>query len=203
MNQIIAGHLKERIATLPFIDKLGGLVQTVEVVNRTQTSEIRMRFPVPCELATEDCNNPATYEVLAPDSSKASVIFFEDNGIILDSQDQRYQTWKGQLRLVAWLNTSRYAGSGCDVKALMVQALASRLNGSNNQNVGSIIGLQAKVTAELPKESSIFSNYTFSLYRTQYLFYPYDYFALRIETTFRTVNGCSDQLEIIPPNDCN
>lgn len=83
MQKELASVLKVKLLTLPFIDLLAGLAQTLTTTDQDETNSttIQKRRPVAYDAhnGNADCFGRET--ALIPDSSRKSIIYFEDFGI--------------------------------------------------------------------------------------------------------------------------
>lgn len=207
MNHEIANILKGLLVDLDFVDKISGLVQTVymDVLDENKT-RVQKSFPVSCDATYEDCIDGA-YLDLCPDSSKKSVLYFEDGGVAFIDQKGKFKNYRSILRLICWLNVAKIKAEECDVSTVC------SMNGSAIKSIicmfpkipidlGDIRRFYPEVVNEVIRDNSIFSKYTYNEKQTQYLMHPYDYFALTIETTFSICTAdCSVSTnQVLPEN---
>ena len=98
-----------------FIDRYGGLVETLEVkevIDPANPSKTQIqKFPISCYVDQSECNDPESkYRDLVPDETKASILYFEELNPMrfegLRSEVNRayvnWQQWRGKARLVVW-----------------------------------------------------------------------------------------------------
>lgn len=187
------GNIIKSYLTLPFIDKLGGVVR---VITKTETDSsgrsIRKSFPVDCDVTNDDCL-AGRYIDLVPNSKYMSVVYFEDEGVSIVDQNIRDFTFEASLKLVAWLNLKKLGKTACSNSALaylsILKALPTRYF---NQTINGVPYSRILITpsGQDIKSPQIFSKYSYEEEKTQYLVYPYDYFAMDINVKFTVSKSC-------------
>lgn len=196
MNEKIANILKSQIDELPFIDKIAGLVRPVKMqVPGKDNAPILKVFPVSTDITNEDCIS-GSYKDLIPNSKYKSIFYFEDNGCTLIARERRWVSFNSRLTLVGWLNLSvlmncgNYTGS--------TEVILSILNALPENTISDDIYREIRITAlsEVVKSNAIFNRYTYDEVTTQYLLYPFDFFALNMSIDFRVNLACVEQFEL-------
>lgn len=193
MNQAIADIIKSHIEGLDFVDKIAGLVRTLTFDIVTKDSEgknvpVQKSFPVACCVTADDCKNGA-YNELMPNSQYKTVIYFEDMGVTAGDIEGRYSYFTSNVRLVCWINAAKIlgdtckTGTACTLSAHFISEIIRALP-EFKQHHNPFNMVLSKVTSQEVSSPSIFSQYTYDEKHTQYLMYPYDYFALDIQTEF-------------------
>lgn len=193
MNAKIADLIKAQIETLNFVDKIAGVVKPVTYTDKEGNEKT---FPV--AVGGETPCNPGDYTDLVPDSKKISIIYFEDGGIDVINAGCNYVDCEATLKLVCWCNLARINADYRDAQALkirIIQAIPKRL--ANSDWATKILVLFA---GEETKGKDIFSQYSYSEPDSQYLMYPYDYFALnyRIRYSIPMDTSCISEVVINP-----
>ena len=185
MNQAIANILKGYLEHCgDFVDKIAGLVQTVTI----SIDDVKKSFPVACTFTAEDCKN-GVYNDLALDSKYKTIIYFEDGGVTHNGSQGNFVCYTSRLRLVCWINTLKYkadwCGSGvpCTVSAEIIKKILCCLP-TFPEEITPYVRVMPVIVSEEIRSNSIFSKYSYNELQTQYLMYPYDFFALNIETDF-------------------
>lgn len=189
MNQAIADIIKGQIEGLDFVDKIAGLVSTVylDVTDKNNTL-VQKSFPVACCVSADDCKQGA-YNDLMPNSQYKTVIYFEDGGVSFDKYESHWKYYTSKLRLVCWINVARIlgdtckSGSVCTLSAHLITEIIRELP-EFPVNDTPFHRLYFEIVNQAVRDNSIFGKYTFDEKHIQYLMYPYDYFALDIETHF-------------------
>lgn len=196
MNAHIANLILQRIvdADLPWLDKYAGLTRTVERKDGT----VNVRVPVSC--GVEDplhCGTDTLLE-LSPDEQYASILFIEG-----DPMPRRQDTrgmgvrYISSLRVVVWMNCTKLGG-GCDCGAQASMNLIAAIEKGNRSSYATSLfrGIRHTVVGGETRGAAVFSNYTFDAANSQYLNYPFDAFAIDVETEFAMTPGCEEQLAL-------
>lgn len=204
MNTGIANILVDKISTLNFVDKIAGVVRPmikVDVIDNedgeTQTI-VRKVFPVACNVTARQCEEEDMYTDLVPDDKYRTIIYFEDRGSTFKERNRDRMTFISSLRLVCWMNLKHFDTSECSIDAPIIAKIISEFpqiyfNDGNYQNILIEVG---KV---VPKTQDIFGFYTYREETSQYLLYPYDYFALDLNVMFSINKNCIDTIAIKTP----
>lgn len=217
LNKLITEIVDPLLTTLSpnWIDKYGGLVQTLEVkkvadINNLKKTHIQ-KYPISCNVDQTECNDPTSkYADLVPDESKASIVYWEELSPMqfvgnVSRGSQLYknkQQWKGKGRLVVWLNAAKLGvgdGNGnysCDWYFPFLDQLTQLLTTEGNKMGGAFDGGLYKIQPVkiVPKDLAVFNKYTYDRY-TNFSRYPYDYFAIDFEFTMQY---CVGKNSVIP-----
>ena len=185
MNQYIAEILKCRIENMSFVDKVAGLVMPV-TANIDGGLKI---FPVAANSNHNDCIT-GQYNDLMPNSRYKSVMYFEDLGIEFGTRNGDIQEFRSRLKLVAWLNLARIMDENCPDSG-SICAVLETINALNQkiQNYAPVLSLAVDIN-QVTRDKSIFSEYTYDEKYSQYLFYPYDFFAITITVRGKINYAC-------------
>src|SRR4030042_735424 len=190
MNHKIANILKGYVETLTWTDKIAGLVQTANVTEKSGDSKVTKSYPISCDLTEDECKK-GHYQDLAPDSTKRSVVYFEDRGgVSFDRREGNRLHYKASLRLVAWLNLKLLKGDicgtskeNCGVSGDYVIDVIKILP-AIPFDAGNFHGIYVHPPSQVERSVDIFGRYTYHEESTQYLMYPFDYFALDFDIGF-------------------
>lgn len=186
MNNKIAGLFKTYLETLPWSDKVAGLVQTANIRVKKDDSAVEKSYPVSCDVTAEDCIK-GEYHALTPDSKKKSVLYFEDKGVSFVERMGARLKFQSSLRLVGWLNL-KLINNDCDPEGCgtagdyvidVIQVLPT-----TPIQTADFISIFVSGISEAERSVDIFSKYTYNENATQYLLHPYSFFALDLEITF-------------------
>lgn len=185
MNQYIAEILKCRIENMSFADKVAGLVMPV-TANIDGGVKI---FPVAANSKHNDCI-AGQYNDLMPNSRYKSVMYFEDLGIEFGTRTGDIQEFRSRLKLVAWLNLSKIMDENCpDSGAICAVLEAVNALSQKMQNYAPVLSLAVDIN-QVTRDKNIFSEYTYDEKYSQYLFYPYDFFAITITVRAKINYAC-------------
>lgn len=206
MNVEIAEIFKNSLAGKWYVDKLAGLVKRIEKVETytdtvdgvESTFRVGKSFPAYCQLSTDECET-GDYTDLVPNDTRASIIYFEDGGsVMIDHKAGKYQ-YESTLRIVCWLNLKRFNAPGCSLSQYIVPQLIHALP-KGPFNDGDFLTIQLVTASEQPKDANIFAKYTYDEPKTQYMMYPFDFFAIDIRVRFWTSRACFTEFEQITPS---
>ena len=193
MNQSIANIIRGHIEDLDFIDKIAGLT----AVTSFMIDEAEKTFPVACCVSADDCKDGA-YNDLMPNSQYETVIYFEDNGVTFEKMEGTRKFYISNVRLVCWINAAKILGdycqdgTACTLSAHLIAEIIRALP-QFPENHAPFDHVYSEVTGQVVRSNSIFSAYTYDEKHSQYLMYPYDYFALDIQTKFAI---CLDSTDV-------
>ncbi len=203
----IANCLGKKIKALPFIERYGGLVRTVEktiTVDPTIGLTKKIRFPVSCN-ADPSCFQQEMYQPIVPNSAYKSIFYFEGGKIqpIGRSGTKLSQMkYRAVLRLVGWVNLAKLGLANCDDLGKVIKCVLN----------GDILGTckvsdSTKATVGMPticeSDPSIFSKYSYYDSIIQNLIYPYGYFALDFPIEISINAPCiEDECDFGEPINC-
>lgn len=190
MNSRIASILKDRIAEFSYVDKVAGLVRTIEYERAGEKIKIPVASDVEDALACDD----STLRDMVPDSSYQAIVYFEDRGFVPIRSRTRGLSYQSRLRLVCWVNTAKF-NSDPDAAAKIEQQFHLAMS-SGTYNFGPFAGVRHSVEGVAQRGHSIFSAYTYPDSARQYLLPPFDAFAIDVLTTLRVLRGCEDQVTV-------
>ncbi len=189
MNHAIATILNTYLSTLPFADRVAGVVKPITFFTGTADKPTKKTIPVDCGVSQPDCIG-GKYTDLVPNSKYKSIIYWEDNGVKLNtSENQRDFNFTSSLRLITWINLKKVGKTDCNVSALAVTNILNTLP-TGYFNNGIYTRIRVVVGQEIIKNNSIFSKYTYDEAVTQFLMFPFDYFALDINVNFTILKNC-------------
>ncbi|WP_437918585.1 hypothetical protein [Sphingobacterium sp. LRF_L2] len=181
MNVLIAKIIKDRLSTLPYFDRVAGLVQTI-TKEANDTGKI-VKFPVEVNVG-----ELKALDAMVPDDQIKGLFYLEDGGIKSDGNND----WTSDLTLVCWFCPKKIAK---EVDAVSANALAD-ITGALKSfiNESPVSRLKVNVASIPARDAAIFSKYNYSETQTQYLMPPYDFFALKLKCSFRLNSDCLEPL---------
>jgi hypothetical protein len=203
MSTGIAELLRARIAAaLPdLVDKTAGMVRAVPRPVKEGNRTVDKRFPIACSVVDPLSCSDAIVRDLVPDGRYRSILYFEDMGGVRRGIPNRLTgtEYSVRLRLVVWVNLNKL-GDVCTSGDEFQRNIMAVLD-SERYNSDIYKAIVHRVTNIVTKDRSIFSKYNYDELNSQYLNYPYDYFALDIETSYRLLPGCEEPLTPVD-DDC-
>jgi hypothetical protein len=203
MNKALSLVLLSALGDLPYIDKKTGVVQVV-LRPITENGETAYRkIPVSTLATSQECEAPEHSGVdMIPDSQYKGMLYFEDRGSGVGARRASAQQYQSDLRLVCWLNTERISGepdmtlSGKAINQI-IGILTKRI-----PVVSPFLNINVVVTRIPEQSANIFSPYDYPEGRTQYLFSPYDFFAIDLRVSFDLAKNCSPDIIPVTPTLC-
>ena len=199
MNQTVANIIKGYIedCRCSFVDKIAGLTSVVYMnVLDEAGNKVQKSYPVSCDVTADDCKS-GLYNDLTPDSKYKTIIYFEDGGVSFNSRQGNFICYTSNLKLICWINIPKLYdevcpdGEPCTASAGIIKKILCCLP-EFPAYANPFSRFYPVVTSQEIRSNSIFSKYTYNELQTQYLMYPYDYFALNIQTTFCVCMDCTD-----------
>lgn len=192
MNRDIAEILKDKLLTAAYAERLAGLTRTVTVSGRDSSGrQVKRRIPMGCSVVNPENCPPS--QLIVPDNSLSSLVWFEDLGVIMLREEGRSYAFASSLKLIVWLNLNRYEHDCSITSAVSMDVIRRLMTGYENQpNYQSI---RVNKISQLPKEISVFAAYDFEN-KNLYSMYPYDYIAFKIETEFAVNKNCLKSIQI-------
>jgi len=201
MNYAIATILGSYIDNLNFVERLASVVRPMTFFTGSEQNTIKKVYPIDCSASHKDCVT-GKYTDLVPNSRYKSIHYFEDGGVAPVNTTQRDWRFRSSLRLVGWINLKKLGKTDCSVSAQAVLQLINALP-SGRFNSGEYKNIQITSIAEAPKSSAIFSKYTYDEAVTQYLMFPFDYYALDLTVEFTISKSCINDFDLGTPTECD
>lgn len=202
MNKDLAFILKNRIASLPFIDVLAGLVQTLETNLVGDSLNKVIKFPMSTDTQGAD-NCIGREKDLQPDSKKKSITYFEDFGTDIVSSRGGVTQFSSKLRLVCWLNKNLLTGDKyAEISGICIASTIAKLTPPNPLNMGIFTGLILKPTRVPQQGIDLFSRYTYYQKDRQFLLPPFEAFAIDLTCTYRVSSSCLSEINFTNENNC-
>jgi hypothetical protein len=189
LKHLIDTLLSPEIEALPYVDRYGGLVQTMHmVVDNGTENGVKKRYPVACDVTSRDCTNTGIYQDLIPNDSRKSVVYWEEitplrNKGTTRTNDFYTKKFVGTARLVFWANLSQLGIDNCNDLFFAIPQLEKIITKKGKILVGDYEGFQFWIQSlgEAPKNiETIFGKYDYPK-TVQYYLYPNDYFAIDVQ----------------------
>jgi hypothetical protein len=198
MNIEIAEILKGYLTGASFVDKLAGLVQTMRIgITDDKGARVETIYPVSCLYTFDECKT-GKYAELVPNSKYSSILYFEDNGITFGDKVGRWQDVESKLKLVCWANMKKLNKADYNSANMIAEILYLFPDMPIQTTV--FKNLSIRVTGQDIRNSAIFGKYRYNEPLTQYLMYPFDYFALNISVSYKIIPKCYEPNDNPAPN---
>lgn len=191
MNSKIAEILKDQISSLTWVDKIVGLVKPITYTDKAGTKKT---IPIYYRDDPTLCDS-GDYTDLVPDSSKMSIIYFEDGGTDVANAGCMFTDCISSLKLVCWCNLKLINPALSSALSLKLQVI----NTIPNQIANTDWVTKIQVSLESDDVGSPFTKYTYDEQK-QFLMWPYDYFSLNYKVRYSIPRNaeCFDDITLNP-----
>lgn len=203
MNYSIATIFNTYLDDLSFFERLAAVVRPMTFFTGAEGSAVKKIYPIDCSTSYKDCVAASKkYTDLVPNSKYKSIHYFEDGGVSqINNNGRKDWRFESKLRLVGWINLKKLGKTDCSISAKAILQIINALP-SDRFNSGEYMNIQITSISEAPKSSAIFSKYTYDEAVTQYLMFPFDYYALDITTQFTISKSCIEAFELGTETEC-
>lgn len=206
MNKYLSLVLMTRLLNLPYIQKYGGIVQTIQKVIPVAGSDkpVIKRIPISAvHEAPANCQDltTATSIQFIPESKLKGMLYFEDGGSVMDTTKRHTGLvfWRSRMRLIVWMNQKLISETyNIELAAMAMNEMITLLC-TNPVNMDVFKSLQVKVASVPSATSALFSEYDYDEKETQFLMPPYDFFGIDLDVYFGIPKGC--RVPVVPNPD--
>lgn len=193
MVNLIVNEIVDSLTGLPFLDKITGLVKPVAVSDATGNVKT---FPVALNLNISECNDSELLDYV-PDSTKTSIIYFEDRGVTYNGCDSDGLQFTANFLLVCWFNY-KLIDPALTNTSLIAANVLKYLPLGNMGNISPLIGVYLELNGQEPNDGGVFNKYSYKEEVSQYITYPYDYVAFSLRADFKVKPDCINDIEMNP-----
>lgn len=185
VDQIVTGLKLD----LSFVDKITGIVKpaSVDVGGVTKT------FPIAYNTDPTTCDDSQLLDYV-PDSSKISIIYFEDRGTSMTRMGNQSVYFTSNFTLICWYNYKRLTPNMTN-PSLIVGNIIKYLPLVMG-NISPLIGVVLSVTGQQDNTGGVFSKYTYIEDQSQFITYPYGYLALDLQAEYSVRKECFEEIGI-------
>lgn len=199
MTKELAFIMRNKLANIPFLDVVAGIVQPVIDVKMNQDNNLAIAKKMPVSYDVTGKGTAYGMErQLVPDQSKKSILYFEDFGSTTDTTARaRTLAFITNIRLVFWMNKincgfDKYA----DISAFCINSILERLILPSGINQSGITRLFISNPRILIQDSSVFSRYNYTEEVVQYLRPPFEFFAIDLTCKYTVHGSCLGGLRV-------
>lgn len=195
MQKELANVLRLKLTPLPFVDVLAGIAQ---VLTTTDTADegttVIKRQPVTYDVNINQVDCSGKEYLLTFDSSKKSIIYFEDFGIMPSgTKPGGLVGYISSLRLICWLNRANLVGDSYkEISGIAQASIISMLTHKGPENTGMFTRLNVEVAKIQPQDAGLFGKYTIDETQRQYLRPPFEFFGIDLTSKFFVSPKCID-----------
>lgn len=197
MVKELCAILKGRVADLPFLETIAGLVQPVMDVRYAGTNQdikIVKKMPVSYDFVDGKDEILGMERQLVPDQGRKGMLYFEDFGTVPDTGRDvpaNKIALITKVRVVCWMNKNamvNYAYN--EITAVTAAAVINKLCTGNATSSNGIVRLMVSLSAMPIQDINIFSRYNYHEAELQFLRPPFEYFALDLNCKYRIEPRC-------------
>lgn len=193
MVNLIVNEIVDSLAALPFVDKITGIVKRATVSD--QLGNIKT-FPVALNLDVSQCSDSELLDYV-PDSTKTSIIYFEDRGVSFNGCDSSGLQFTANFLLVCWFNYLKINPTLTNTSQIVANII-KYLPLGNMGNISPISAVYLEIGSQEPNTGAIFSPYSYKEEVSQYITYPYDYVALNLRADYKLRVDCVEDITLDP-----
>lgn len=191
MNHALSTILKTNLYGLPFIDLLCGMVQTLTIDEPVDEgfAVVQKKMPVTFDHNDTAC---AGKEILpVPDSSRKSIIYFEDFGVRVIGKEQGLSKFQSSLRLICWMNRAKLVGDHYkEISSRVMASVVQQIANKNPFSSGIFIKTSVRVANIPPQDAALFGRYTYKEQDRQYLRPPFEFFGIDFQIDYLANAKC-------------
>lgn len=192
MNKELSSILRDKLASLPFVDVLAGMAQTLTTTDMDEANVVKITKRQPVSYDVIGVDTCFGREIsLVPDSHRKSMIYFEDYGISVTGRIRGMTGYNSALRLIFWMNKANLVGNAYqEVSGPIMATIIDTLVGHNPENIGIFKRLTIAVTRIPPQDAALFSRYTYTEQDRQYLRPPFEFFGIDFACKYQVPEKC-------------
>ncbi|MCX6328202.1 MAG: hypothetical protein NTZ85_01625 [Bacteroidia bacterium] len=144
-------------------------------------------YPVVYNQVRDVCDT-SDYLDAVPNSSKKSIVYFEDWGTVLKDESPDWKEFITQVRLICWFNYQKT--NHAEIFDTLFMAHVMHEIPFQIPSLTYIHNIRFNLFRIPEKSPNLFSRYTYKEEESQYLMYPYDYFGLDYHVIYRVNLDC-------------
>lgn len=194
----IAALLRDEISDLNFVEVAAGLAKPVTIRVDASDEDVSMIDKV-IPMAYNDlgivCDEGDLY-ALVPDTSKMSIVWWEDNGIDLTNEDTYYYHAQANLICVGWWNLPLIDKSLTDPSLLVANLIAEVPE--KLASVDYLSQIRVAFAGESVSGPEVLSKYNFDDPENQFATFPYAVTGINFAVNFAFGKNCVDSVVLNP-----
>jgi len=180
----------QKLSSIPYLDKISGIAKAYPLVQEGEGRTVVKRIPISTYTTLEQCSAKTIHQYdLIPDSRLKGMLYFEELAPIrLIERRTAGNRYESSLRLICWLNPQILDKneSPQNVATKVLTDVVKRITEDQlfHDPAQTFASVTIDVTAIPEKTSQLFSRYDYDEKVTQYLMYPFDYFAIDLSVKY-------------------
>lgn len=194
MIEDIVDLIKAEISTLDFIDKIGGIVKPLIIKKVTGDTTINKTIPV-CFNENKTTCDVSDYIDYCPNTAFKSVSYFEIKEINEVDTTAHHSQFEGTIRFVCWLNLPLINQNLIPINNIPFEVLGAVPKQLSNSSPFVFAQIYA---SGISKDEAIFTGYTYDEAESQFLMFPFDFFAIDFKVSFRVPFSCISNVTLNP-----
>ena len=172
--------------SLSFADRTGGLVRLMNDNRKAEKS-------YPIEVNQDKVLGDNQYmRRLVPNSNLTSLMYWEKDGSPSTVEEHNaYYIVEASMKLVCWFNYQKVDPDMYNpafLVATIVDAIPFVIG-----SFDCLAAVTCSFAGQDPNDGSAFADYTYNEPETQFFKYPYEYFVLNFDISYRVVRNCQDE----------
>jgi hypothetical protein len=206
MTKEIADLMKIKLESLNgnenIVSTLAGLTRVFEYKGSDDLIK-RLPFPLECSQPEPNCNECDELFILVPSEAKRCIVYFE-GGVSTPLQNlQKATRYSSNISLVCWYNTKGFEGT-YGLQSRLIALFSERCKSIHSPIQSVINGISVDITRVQDSDTSIFSKYTYSQDKSQYLGCPFSSFKIdfNIKYNLHENSDCFDGILAIAIPNC-
>lgn len=182
--------INKTLSSISYLDKMSGIAKVYPLVQEGENRALIKKIPVSTYTNAEQCNAKTIHQFdLIPDSRLRGMIYFEELAPIRVIEKRTAgNRYESALRLVCWLNPQLLDAAedpkrvGTKVLVDVIKRLTEEQMFHDPEKMFSAITIDVVAVPE--KTSQLFNRYDYDEKLTQYLMFPFDYFAIDLSIKY-------------------
>lgn len=191
MNDQLSILILNKLGSVSYLSKMSGIAKVYTMVQEADGGRsVTKKIPVSTYTTAAQCGGKTSKQYdLVPNSGLRGLLYFEElAGIRLIEKKDVGNKYESKLRIVCWLNPKLIDSStdATQVATKVMTDLMRRITADQHFHDPAQYFSTVTIDVEnIPEKSAqLFSRYDYDEKMTQYLMYPYDYFAIDLSIKY-------------------
>jgi hypothetical protein len=193
MIKQVTDKAKELIEAITWADQVYGVVRPIIKVQQHADSKISYSTLPVAENPLNACTTEGNLISVSPDGKKNVVIWMEDRGTRIITEDKKRDKYESDFRIVVWINSKKFTAAYSAIPMMMQQEIISALQAEKGMTEGTATNIYYKLAGIPEQDPSLITKWSFSRDVTDP---PYNYFALDFKAIYLVPENCFTPLEL-------
>ncbi len=197
MNRSIAELLKTEIqsSSIAWIDLVCGMIEPLQIKTKKGDGVAVKTIPGYRNPNRAACDINNQYQDCSPATAKKSIIYIEAGECSRQSETIRWQEYKLRLSVTCWLNLKQINSAYTDASDFADELLAAIGSSLPNSAPYNTIRVDYAGTS---RDLAAVNKYDYDEPENQSWIYPFDFFVLEFDVTFRRTTACHRTVTLNP-----